>query len=133
MGLALQRLLGLPLSLPVQGRDGDFGLASGTARGELEAAGAAGAARQPRVPAGPLPFARGRCDQRAKRGAEAGRELHPLPGAKACWPGRTAPLGGRPDARLPGAHAAAAVAARGAGAGLSLPSVETAKPSCRVR
>lgn len=98
--------------LPVQGRDGDRSLASGSARRELEAPDSAGAARQRRVTAGPLPLARGRCDQRAKRGAEAGREPDPLPGPKACWPGRIALLRGRLDVPLPGAHPAAAVGVR---------------------
>lgn len=57
-----------------------------TARGEPEAADIAVAAHRPRFPADPLVVARGRCGQRAKRGAEAGREPGRVPGPNASRP-----------------------------------------------
>lgn len=100
---------------PEQGGDGDCSSAPGAAGGELEAAAAAAAPRRRRFPAGPLAVARGRCGQRAKRGAEAGREPDPRPGPKVSWPRPIALLGGRLGALLARAHAAAACAQRARG------------------
>lgn len=91
----------LGLRFPGQGRDGDCSLDTGSTRGELEAAAATAAARRPDYPAGQLAVARGRCNQWAKRGAEAGREPDPPPGPFSV-------LGGLPGALLPSAHPAAA-------------------------
>lgn len=68
----------MQLKLPVQGRDGDCNQAAGAPGVQLETAAIA-----PRCPAaGSLDAACGRCYQRVKRGAEAGREAGP----KASWP-----------------------------------------------
>ena len=94
----------------MQGRDGDYDLAAGTAREELEAADASVAARLPRFPAGPLAVARGRCDQRAKRRTEAGRKPDPFPSPTASWPGPSCQFRGLLDTLLPSGHSTAACA-----------------------
>lgn len=106
-GLVAATSSALP-QLPAQGRDGGGSLASGTAHRELEAADSADAARRPSVPAGPLPLACGRCDQRAKRGAEAGREAESTSGPQ----GLLALLCGRLSVALPSAPPAVAAGAQ---------------------
>lgn len=96
----LVELAGLALScLCLRSRDGDCSWVTGSARGKLEDATAAAFACWPDYPAGQLAVARGRCDQWAKRGAEAGREALP-PSAPYPW----SVVGGHPGALLPGTH-----------------------------